>query len=190
MNTELKNKPIIAISGVGGAGKNSVMDIFKKYPDRFSFFVSYTDRLQREDDVPGGTYHFISKEEFSKAIEDGEFMEWEKVRGEYRYGRKKEDLEKIIQSGKIPVMQIDVKGVVKFKKDYNILSFFIVPPSKEDALARMRKRGTDSEEAIQDRINRYDLEMGYKDQYDHVIINDDLEKAQQELLKTVDSRIK
>lgn len=189
MKVDLENKLIIAISGVGGAGKNSVMEIFKKYPDKFSFFVSYTDRSQREDDIPGETYHFINKEEFSKAIENDEFMEWEAVRGEYRYGRKKEDLEKIIQSGRTPVMQIDVKGVVKFKKDYNILSFFIVPPSKEEAMARMRKRGTDSEEAIQNRIERYDLEMSYKDQYDYVIINDDLEKAQQEILKIVESVI-
>jgi guanylate kinase len=165
------------------------MEIFKKYPDRFSFFVSYTDRLQREDDIPGETYHFISREEFSKAIENDEFMEWEMVRDECRYGRKKSDLEKIVEAGKIPVMNIDVKGLVKFKEDYNILSFFIVPPSRKEAIARMKKRGTDSEDAIQDRANRYDLEMSYKGQYNYVIINDDLQKAQQELLRIVESVI-
>ncbi|MCL5410576.1 MAG: guanylate kinase [Patescibacteria group bacterium] len=184
-----QEKPIIAICGVGGAGKNSVMEIFKKYPDRFSFFVSYTDRPQREDDIPGESYHFISQEEFSKAINNNEFMEWEATRGEFRYGRKKEDLDKIIRSGQIPVMNIDVKGAVKFKKLYKVISFFIVPPSKEEALRRMIKRGTDSEEGVKDRINRYDLEMGYKDQFDYVIVNDDLEMAQKELLKIVNSLI-
>jgi len=182
-----KEKPIIAISGVGGAGKNSVMEIFKKYPDKFTFFVSYTDRPQREDDVPGESYHFISQEEFSKAIENDEFMEWEQIRGEFRYGRKKSDLEKIIRSERIPVMNIDVKGVEKFKKTYHIVSFFIVPPSREEALRRMKKRGTDTEKAIQDRIDRYDFEMSYKDRFDHVIINDNLEVAQKEILEIVNS---
>ncbi len=184
-----QEKPIIAICGVGGAGKNSVMEIFKQYPDRFSFFVSYTDRPQREDDILDESYHFISQEEFSKAIDNNEFMEWEATRGEFRYGRKKEDLDKIIQSGRIPVMNIDVKGAVKFKKLYNVISFFIVPPSKEEALRRMIKRGTDSEEGVRNRIDRYDLEMGYKDQLDYVIINDDLDQAQDEILKIINSRI-
>lgn len=182
-----KEKIIITISGVGGAGKNSVMEVFKKYPEKFAFFVSYTDRPQREDDIPGESYHFISQEEFSKAIDNNEFMEWEATRGEFRYGRKKEDLEKIIRSGRIPVMSIDVKGAVKFKKDYNILSFFIVPPSKEEALRRMIKRGTDSEEGVRDRVDRYDLEMGYKNQFDYVIMNDDLERAQKEILEIISS---
>jgi guanylate kinase len=116
-------------------------------------------------------------------------MEWEQVRGEYRYGRKKEDLDKIIQSGKTPVMQIEVKGAQKFKKDYDIISFFIVPPSMEEAIARMRKRGTDSEEAIQHRIDRYELELSYKDQYDHLIVNDNLEKAQEEIIEIINREI-
>lgn len=189
MEKDQNNNTIIAISGVGGAGKNSMMEAFKRYPKRFAFFVSYTDRPKRDDDIAGESYHFISKEEFSKYIENNEFMEWEQVRGEYRYGRKKKDLDQIFESGRIPVMNIDVKGMEKFKKNYRIISFFIVPPSLEEAIKRMRKRGTDSKEAIQDRIDRYDLEIGYKDQFDHIIVNDDLERAQKELLNIVDSLI-
>lgn len=187
MNEENIDKPIIAISGVGGAGKNSVMEVFKKYPERYSFFVSYTDRPQRGDDIPDESYHFISQEQFSEAIKNNEFMEWEATRGEYRYGRKKKDLDEIIASGRIPVMNIDVKGLVKFKNTHKVISFFIVPPSKEEAENRMRNRGTDTEEALQHRIDRYDLEMDYKDQYDYVIVNDDLLEAQKELLKIVES---
>jgi guanylate kinase len=188
MEANLKDKPIIAISGVGGAGKNSVMEVFKKHPDKFSFFVSYTDRAQRKDDVAGESYHFISQEEFSKSIKKYEFLEWEQIRGEYRYGRKKGDLETILASGKIPVMNIDVIGMEKFKKDFpKLISFFIVAPSKEEALNRMKKRGTDTEEAIKHRIDRYDFEMTYKDKFDHIIVNDNLEKAQEEILEIVNS---
>jgi guanylate kinase len=184
-----KNKtPIIVISGVGGAGKNSVLEVFKNYPDKFAFYVSYTDRAQREDDVPGESYHFISQDDFSKALKNDEFLEWEKVRGEFRYGRKKGDLEKIIASGKVPVMNIEVKGAEKFKKIHPIISFFILPPSKEEAERRMRARGTDSEDAIQHRVERYDLELSYKDKYDYIIVNDDLRKAQDEVIKIALSR--
>lgn len=179
--------PIIAISGVGGAGKNSILEAFKRHPNKFAFFVSYTDRPQRGDDIPGETYNFISQEEFSGAIKNGEFIEWEQVRGQYRYGRKKIDLDKILSSGQIPVMNIEVKGAEKFKKIYPIISFFIMPPSKKEAERRMRKRDTDSEEAIQHRLERYDLEMSYKDQYDYIIVNDDLKRAQDELLEIVNS---
>lgn len=189
MNTRDKNNLIIAISGVGGAGKNSVMEIFKKFPQKFTFFVSYTDRPQRKDDIPGETYNFVSQEEFSNMIKRNELMEWETVRGEYRYGRKREDLQKIYTSGKIPVMQIEVKGAQKFREEFNLLSFFIIPPTKEEAIKRMRKRGTDSEEAIQHRIDRYDLEYSYKDNYDYIIVNDDLKRAQDELINIVNNCI-
>lgn len=183
---ELNTTPIIALSGVGGAGKNAIMEIFKKFPDKFTIFVSYTDRPPKGDDIPGETYNFISQDQFSELIEKNELMEWEQVRGEYRYGRKKEDLKKIFESGKIPVMQIEVKGLANIKDKYNIVSFFIMPPSREEAERRIRMRG-DSEEAVRHRIERYDLELSYKDQYDYVIVNDDLKTAQEEMLKIVNS---
>lgn len=188
----MKQKPpfIIAISGVGGAGKNSIMEAFKKYPNRFTFFVSYTDRPKRDDDVVGESYHFISPAEFSKAIENDEFIEWEKVRGSHRYGRKKVDFENILNSGKFPVMNIEVLGLEKFKKIYKTLSFFILPPSREEAIARMEKRGTDTKEAIQHRADRYDMELRHKDKYDHIVINDNLSRAQEEVLDLVRSEIK
>lgn len=183
------NNLIIAISGVGGAGKNSIMEVFEKYPDRYEFFVSYTDRPKREEEVEDTSYHFITSEEFDRAIQNDEFMEWETVRGQYRYGRKKNDLQKIWSRGKIPVMQIDVLGLQKFKANYNVLSFFIVPPSKEEAEKRIKARGTDSEEAIKHRVDRYELEMSYQDNYDYIIVNDDLEKAQKELINIVESKL-
>lgn len=179
---------IIAISGVGGAGKNSVMEVFKKYPDKFEFFISCTDRLPRPDETPNETYIYITPEEFSQGIKKGEFIEWEQVRGETRYGRKKADFKRIINSGKIPVMQIEPLGLLKFKKIYKTLSFFITPPSLEVALERMKKRGT-SEEDIEKRTSRYNLEMSYKNKYDYIVINDDLSTAQEEVVRIVKKEI-
>lgn len=181
---------IIVISGVGGAGKNSVMEVFQKYPEKFVNFVSYTDRPIREGDIPGETYHFITQAEFSEGIEKGEFIEWEQTRGQYRYGRKKADLNKFLESGQVPFMQIDVLGMQKFKKIYNLLTFFIMPPSVEAAKARLEKRGSDSKEAIAHRFERYDLELSHKDKYDHIIINDQLENAQKEILEIIDRETK
>lgn len=180
---------IIVISGVGGAGKDSILEVFRKNTDKFVYFVSYTDRPQRAGDIVDETYHFVTQEEFSKSIEKKEFIEWEQVRGEYRYGRKKADLDDILKSGRIPVMQIEVLGAQKFKKISKILSFFIMPPSIEEAKARLEKRGTDSAEAIRHRFDRYDLELSYKDKYDYIIVNDKLDRAQQEILDIVDREI-
>lgn len=186
-----KNPPfIVAISGVGGAGKDSILGVFKKYPKHFAFFVSYTDRPPRDDETPGETYHYISKEEFTHSVLKHEFLEWEQTRGEYRYGRKKADFKTILHSGLIPVMNIDVLGLQKFKKIFKTLSFFIIPPSIEEAQARLTKRGTDSAEGIQHRLERYNLEMSYKAKYDHVVINDNLEKARAEVMEIIDKTIK
>jgi len=186
MSTNKKqNQFILVISGVGGAGKDSVMDALRSNPEKYIFFPSYTDKPSRPDEVAGKTYNFITKEEFSEWVDKGEFIEWEKTRGEYRYGRRRDELEKVLDSGKIPVLQMDVKGVAKFKKlGYDIVSVFIVPPSLQEAEARLRKRG-DSEDQIKIRLERAKLEMSYKDKYDHTIVNDDLAKAQNELLSIV-----
>jgi len=177
-----KNKFLLLVSGVGGSGKDSILQILRRQPERFVFSVSYTDKKVRDDEIPGHTYHYISKEEFDKSIEKGEFVEWEQTRGEYRYGRKKDELNETINSGKIPVAQIDVLGAAKFKKmSYDTVSVFIVPPSKEEAEARLKKRGTDSPEQQAVRLERYDFEMSFKNQYDHIIVNDDLKRAQKEI---------
>lgn len=172
---------VVIVSGAGGAGKDSVLEILREHPERYAFSISYTDKPRRSDEEDGKNYHYISKEEFDKAIEADEFIEWEQTRGEYRYGRKKDEFNAILQSGKTPVMHIDVLGAHKFRKmGYKILSFFIIPPSKEEARNRLIKRG-DNPTQVQERMDRFDFELSRKDLYDHIIINSDLKKAQNEL---------
>jgi guanylate kinase len=175
---------IFAISGVAGSGKDSVIEKLWDNPD-FATSVSYTDRPIRPGDIPGRTYNFISKEEFDDAIANKEFVEWEQVRGEYRYGRKKADMDKLIASGKTIIMHVDVVGAQKFKKLYQATTIFIMPPSLEEAIRRIDKRGSDTEEAKKVRIDRYSLEMSYKNKFDHILVNDDLGKAQEELVSII-----
>jgi len=176
---------ILAISGVAGAGKDSILSCLKNYPDQFVFSTSYSDRPARPGEKSGDSYNLISAEEFSESIRCGEFLEWEATRSESRYGIKRRDFEDLLKSGKIVVMQIDVKGMVKLKKSFDLVSIFLTPPSLEEAIRRLNARGTDSPESLKIRIDRYNLEMGYKDKYDYVLINDDLVRAQNELLEII-----
>jgi len=181
-----KKKPlIIAISGVAGSGKDSVIEKLWSYPELYDISVSYTDRPIRPGDIPDKTYHFITKEEFDKAIAGNEFIEWEKVRGEYRYGRKKADFEKSLASDKTVILHIDVLGAQKMKKKFGAKTVFIMPPSEEEAIKRLEKRESDSENERKIRTDRYAFEMSFRKKYDYVIINDKLEAAQDELIKII-----
>ncbi|HLC43864.1 MAG TPA: Ig-like domain-containing protein [Patescibacteria group bacterium] len=177
------SKPfVLIISGVAGSGKDSLIEELWRHPDLFEIAVSYTDRPIRPGEVDGKNYHYITSSEFDSGIAKGEFIEWEKVRGSYRYGRKKADLKKAFKNGKTVVMSAEPLGFIKFKKMYDVASVFITPPSLEEAIIRLKKRGNDTHEGLKNRIDRYALELSYKDKYDHIIINDDLEQARKELL--------
>jgi guanylate kinase len=191
MNKEpekLAQFPLI-ISGVAGSGKSSVVAKLKEYADKFAFSVSYTTRRPRSGEVEGADYNFISNEEFEAAIQRGEFLEWENVHTD-RYGTKKADFEQIMYEGKIPVMTIDVKGAENIKKMYkNALLIFIIPPTLEEALKRVQKRGSETAEEIAVRVARFNLESSYKDKYDYTVVNDVLETAQNRLVEIVSSEI-
>lgn len=181
-----KKAKILAVSGVSGAGKDSVIEGLRKYPQQFSFPVACTDRPARPCDIPGETYHFLTEKEFDQAIAHDQFWEWEKVHNS-RYGRKNKEFLETLNSGKIVVVNCDVLGAQKFKKKFGAVTVFVMPPSIEEAIKRVRKRGGENEEEIQKRISRYKMELAYKDKSDYVIINDDLATAQSDLLKITKS---
>lgn len=174
---------IIVISGVAGSGKGSVWSVLKNYPDKFGISISYTSRKPREGEANSVDYNFISEQEFDKAVKEGEFLEWENVHFD-KYGTNKADFEQILASGKIAVLELDVKGMENIADKYkNITSIFITTPTMEDAMKRLKKRGTEDERTLEKRISRYKMEMTYAKNYDHIIVNDDLKRAQEELLE-------
>ncbi len=148
--------------------------------------TSYTTREQRSIEFDGVDYHFISHNEFEDLILNQDLAEWENVHG-YYYGTPKSTLENAINQDKTVLLEMDVKGAIRIKELYpeNSFSIFIIPPSIGHLRGRLKKRGTDSEKRIEIRLQRFQQEMGYKDRFDHVMINEDLNVATQELINIV-----
>ncbi len=170
---------ILIITAPSGAGKTSITrELMKRIPV-LAFSISAATRTPRGKEVEGEDYYFISLEDFKKRIVDNEFIEWEMVyEGKY-YGTLKSELERIWRLNKIPVLDIDVKGAIHVQREYpiNTLSIFIEPPSVNELKNRLTSRGTENDEAIIARINKASFEISFKEQFDEVIVNDNLEKA-------------
>jgi guanylate kinase len=170
---------ILIITAPSGAGKTSITrELMQRIPV-LAFSISAATRAPRGKEVEGADYYFISLEDFKKRIVDNEFIEWEMVyEGKY-YGTLKSELERIWKLNKIPVLDIDVKGAIHVQREYpiNTLSIFIEPPSVNELKKRLTSRGTENDESIIARINKASFEISFKEQFDEVIVNDNLEKA-------------
>jgi guanylate kinase len=143
------------------------------------FSVSATTRQPRNSEQDGVDYYFIGAEDFKQKIQQKEFAEWEMVyEGKY-YGTLKSELKRIWTLQKVPVLDIDVKGAIHVQKQYpeNTLSIFIEPPSVEELKKRLEGRGTETPESLSARVNKAAYEISFKDQFDKVILNDNLENA-------------
>lgn len=170
---------ILIITAPSGSGKTSITrHLLGTFP-QLEFSVSAATREARGNEQHGKDYYFISLEEFRDKIQKKEFAEWEMVyEGKY-YGTLKAELKRIWNADKTPVLDIDVKGAIHVQKQYpeKTLSIFIEPPSVEELKKRLNSRGTESEESLKARVNKAAYEISFKDQFDKVVVNDDLEKA-------------
>ena len=170
---------IIIITAPSGAGKTSITKyLLQKYP-RLSFSVSAATRAPRGREQDGVDYYFMSAEAFQQKIKDNAFIEWEMVyEGKY-YGTLKSELQRIWSEGKTPLLDIDIKGAVHVQQQFakNTLSIFIEPPSVEELKKRLESRGTETPESIQTRLSKAAYEISFKDQFNKIILNDNLEKA-------------
>ena len=179
MNT-VQEKKIIILTAPSGAGKTTIKTrLLKEMADTLSFSISATTRKIRSGESDGVDYFFVTEATFQNNIENKRFIEWEMVYPGMYYGTSVEEINRIWQEGKTPLLDIDVKGALNVKKLYGnqVLSIFIEPPSLEILEQRLTKRGTDSIENISMRVNKAREEMNYKNSFDRVILNDDIEKA-------------
>ena len=151
------------------------------------FSVSCTSRAPRGTEQDGVEYFFLTPEEFRRKIENNEFLEYEEVYEDRFYGTLKEQVERQRESGQNVVFDVDVKGGINIKKHYGdeALSIFIQPPSVEELRRRLEKRGTDSPEAIDERVRKAAYEMTFAPQFDRILVNDKLETALDEALEMV-----
>lgn len=179
----MKNK-LFVMSAASGAGKTTLKDkVIGEFPD-IVYSISATTRSPREGEVNGVHYFFKTKEEFEKLIKENGLIEWNEVHGNY-YGTPKSFVEDMLAQGKRVLFDLDVFGKVNFDKVYpDATGILILPPSEEELERRLRGRGTDSEEVIQTRLHNAKKEMEFaktKGKYEYTIVNDDLEKAADEL---------
>lgn len=161
---------LFVISAPSGAGKTTIIhEIFRKMPE-LRFSVSATTRKQRVGEENGKDYYFISHDEFEDKKVNNEFAEWECVHGEF-YGTLKSEIEVSINGSAGTVLDVDVKGALSIKKLYpDAVTIFIDAP-KQEIIKRLRGRRTESEEQLKKRIERMELELGEKDKFDYVILN-------------------
>ena len=181
----MKGKLII-VSAPSGSGKSTIVQwLMKEHPElRLYFSISCTSRAPRGTEQNGVEYFFLTEEEFRQKIDNDEFLEYEEVYAGRFYGTLKQQVERQLEAGQNVVFDVDVKGGVNIKKYYGerAMSLFIQPPSVEELRRRLEGRGTDTPEAIEDRLAKAEYEMTFAPQFDHVVINDNLETAKQEAL--------
>lgn len=170
---------VIIFSAPSGSGKTTlVKHCLEAFPE-LEFSVSCTTRSPRGTEQNGIDYHFISPDEFRQKIAEDTFVEFEEVYRDKYYGTLKSEVERIWQSGKTVIFDVDVKGGIALKKYFGdkALSVFIMPPSIEELERRLVSRATDDPETIKTRVAKASEEMTYKDQFDAIIVNNDLDEA-------------
>ena len=168
---------LFVISGSSGVGKGTVIKEFLKQNPNFKLSVSCTTRNPREGEIHGINYFFLSKEEFQTCIEKNEFLEWAEFSGNM-YGTQRPYVDEKLAEGKNLILEIDTQGALNVKKIMpEATLIFILPPSFEELEARLRGRHTETEEAIQKRLESTKMEMENSKLFDYQVVNDSIENA-------------
>jgi len=184
---------IIIFSAPSGAGKTTIVKHLLSVNPELSFSISACTRDKRgRTEVNGKDYYFITPEDFKNRIANDEFVEWEEVYEGAFYGTLKSEIERIWQSGKHAILDVDVKGGLSIKHFYKerALAVFVKPPSIEELANRLQARNTDSASSISSRVFKAEFEMKFEDQFDEVIVNDNLETACAKAEKLVNDFLK
>lgn len=171
---------LIIISAPSGCGKSTIInEVITNADLNLSFSISATTREPRRGEVDGVNYYFLTEEDFKQAIENDELVEYEEVYPGRFYGTLKKEIERICNSGKNVILDVDVKGGMNVKKMYGdkALSIFILPPNIDVLRHRLLSRGTDTIDSISERVGKAEYELSFADEFDCRIINDQLRTA-------------
>ena len=184
---------LIIMSGPSGVGKGTIREeLMKKNDLNLHYSVSMTTRGMRPGEVNGREYYFVTREEFDRNIANDNLLEWAEFVGN-KYGTPRDKVEQLRNEGKNVMLEIEVNGtaqVLNKVNDDGVVSIFIAPPSLEVLEQRLRGRGTESEDVIKSRVAKATHELGFKDQYQYIVINDELDKAVEEVRQIILNKMK
>lgn len=178
---------LFVLSAPSGTGKSTLIDRAIVEIPKIWHSVSATTRAPRNYEKEGLHYFFLARDDFEKAIAEDHFLEWAKVHGEY-YGTPSESVDARLADGDDVIMDLDVQGALQVKQRRpEAVLIFIMPPSIEELRKRIEGRQTETEESIQQRLSIAENEMGHRDQYDHLVVNDVIDVAYAELAKIIEN---
>ncbi len=186
-----KQGKLVICSAPSGSGKTTLVQYLLGQNLQLFFSISATSRKPRGEEQHGREYYFLTQEDFKKKIEEEAFVEWEEVYEGCFYGTLKSEVQHLLEAGKNVIFDVDVVGGLNLKKYYGkeALAIFIAPPSVEELERRLHRRGTDAEDVIAKRVEKSEYELTFRDKFDVVIVNEDLEKAQKEIVSKVQNFI-
>ena len=188
MSSQLANQHgrILILASHSGGGKSTMKTRLTELIPDLHFSVSATTRKPRPGETHGKEYFFLSDREFDDALQKNEFLEWETVYNGTRYGTLRSQVDHYLEKGYLVLFDVDVLGALSIKDVYGskALAIYLKPPSQQVLRERLQKRGTETEEQIEERLQRAEMELSTIPKFDTVVVNDDLERAWEEL-KTV-----
>ena len=185
-------RKLIVISAPSGAGKTSIVHYLLKNMQELAFSVSACSREKRDNEIHAKDYYFLGVEGFQNKIKEDAFLEWEQVYENQYYGTLKSEIERIWSEGKTVIFDVDVVGGLNIKKQYpkECLSLFVMPPSLEVLAERLIGRGSESDASLQKRLDKAEEEIAKNQQFDSIVLNDDLEIACEETMEVITNFIK
>ena len=186
-----KDGIVVVLSSPSGAGKTTLVKKIAQ-ENNFKISISYTTRKSRTNEANGKDYFFISEEEFKSLIKNKEFLEYAKVFENY-YGSSKSQVFENLNKGENVIFDIDWQGTEQIKKqklNYKLITFFILPPSKSELFNRLKNRDMKDKNIVEERMKQFNEDIKQWGNYDFVIINDDLEKCYNEIIRFINKKIK
>ena len=186
-----KDGIVVVLSSPSGAGKTTLVKKIAQ-ENNFKISISYTTRKPRTNEVNGKDYFFISEENFKNLIKNKEFLEYAKVFENY-YGSSKSQVFENLNKGENVIFDIDWQGTEQIKKqklNYKLITFFILPPSKSELFNRLKNRDMKDKNIVEERMKQFNEDIKQWENYDFVVINDDLEKCYNEIIRFINEKIK
>jgi guanylate kinase len=176
---------VFVITGPSGVGKGTLIERLREQIPELELSISATTRVPRPGEVDGRDYHFLTSAEFEHRVKAGDFLEHATYSGN-RYGTLREEVDRRLADGASVVLEIEVQGARQVRDAMpEAVQIFIAPPSPEVLRERLERRGTDAREAIEERLRTAESELEARDEFPHVVVNDDLQKAASELERLV-----